>query len=458
MGQVHAREATGAARPQAMEQEEEGEEFSLAAVKAKVVAVNVEGLTRTKDDVVMDSVKDLFKVEDFENLVLTAQGVRGKLQDLGCFSTVGIKIDTSDTTSGRRDYQVTFEVEETKRVQGSVNTMVGNNEGSLMTGVKFPNLLGRGERLQADYTYGTKKTSNFNLSLVKPLRGKMRNTLTGNIYQAVGEHPASGFRQLDRGFLADMSFTSAPQVQHSLQYEAVWRNLSTLTRAAAFAVREHSGHSLKSSLRHILCVDRRDSTVFPTQGSLFKVTQEFAGLGGNIGFFKNDVEMQANLPLAEDVTLQASLQGGILRGVQGKETNIADQYFLGGPLNLRGFENRGAGPSSDGCALGGSMYWATGLHLYTPLPFRPGRDGYGDLFKTHMFLTAGNVGNFGLTGDLARDLERVTEDFRLSYGLGLALKLGGVARIELNYCVPVKASRGDRAAPGLQFGVGVNFL
>ena len=32
----------------------------------------------------------------------------------------------------------------------------------------------------------------------------------------------------------------------------------------------------------------------------------------------------------------------------------------------------------------------------------------------------------------------MTEDFRLSYGLGLALKLGGVARIELNYCVPVK--------------------
>ena len=33
---------------------------------------------------------------------------------------------------------------------------------------------------------------------------------------------------------------------------------------------------------------------------------------------------------------------------------------------------------------------------------------------------------------------QVTQDFRLSYGLGLALKLGGVARIELNYCVPVK--------------------
>ena len=85
-----------------------------------------------------------------------------------------------------------------------------------MTGVKLPNLLGRGERLQvlqnneklaqffpppkheicwinftscnrtgfkADYTYGTKKSSNFNLSLLKPLRGKLRSSLTGNVYQ-----------------------------------------------------------------------------------------------------------------------------------------------------------------------------------------------------------------------------------------------------------------------------------
>ena len=74
---MHAREAR-AVRPQAREQGEE-DEFSLSAVKAKVlakiiqemlsnwhlkvVAVNVEGLARTKDDVVMDSVKDLFKVD-----------------------------------------------------------------------------------------------------------------------------------------------------------------------------------------------------------------------------------------------------------------------------------------------------------------------------------------------------------------------------------------------------------
>ena len=47
------------------------------------------------------------KVKDFEDLVLTSQNVRGKLEDLGCFSKVGIHIDTSNT--GNKDYTVTYQ-------------------------------------------------------------------------------------------------------------------------------------------------------------------------------------------------------------------------------------------------------------------------------------------------------------------------------------------------------------
>jgi len=456
MGAVNAREATFKAPDTLNTPEEESPQIALDNISAKVVAVTIDGLAKTKNDIVVESVKDLFKVEHFEDLVLTAQGVRGKLKDLGCFSDVGIHIDTSDT--GDKDYTVTFQVQEVKRVAGSVNTMVGNNEGSLMTGIKLPNLFGRGEKLQADYTYGTRKSSTFNIGLLKPLRGKMNTNLTANVFQSTGEWPGSGFKELDRGFLIDLSFISAPQVQHNLQYEAVWRNISTVNKFAAFAVREHSGHTLKSAIKHILTVDRRDDKIFPTEGTLFKLSQEFAGLGGNIGFFKNELEIQANIPLAEDISIQGTFNGGLLKDLQGDKTfNISDHFFLGGPLNVRGFDTRGIGPRSEGCSLGGTLYWASGLHLYAPLPFRPGKGGIGDLFRSHMFVTAGNVGSFWLSGNLQRDLEQVTQDFRLSYGLGLALKLGGVARIELNYCVPVKSS-GDKAAPGLQFGVGVNFL
>lgn len=44
------------------------------------------------------------------------------------------------------------------------------------------------------------------------------------------------------------------------------------------------------------------------------------------------------------------------------------------------------------------MYWASGVHVYTPLPFLAGRGGgagggggggLGDLFRSHLFLNAG---------------------------------------------------------------------
>lgn len=96
------------------------------------------------------------------------------------------------------------------------------------------------------------------------------------------------------------------------------------------------------------------------------------------------------------------------------------RFYLGGPTSIRGFSMYSMGPQSDGktktfiskvemwCSalkplllislasgdfLGGEAYWAGGLHLYTPLPFRPGRGGFGDLFRTHFFLNAGNLCN-----------------------------------------------------------------
>ena len=104
--------------------------------------------------------------------------------------------------------------------------------------------------------------------------------------------------------------------------------------------------------------------------------QEFAGIGGDIGFFKNELESQINIPVPTlpNVTVQGSFHCGHTRrmastGDTVKTMTIADRFFVGGPLNVRGFEMRGLGPSSENCALGGLTYWAAGLHLYSALPF-----------------------------------------------------------------------------------------
>merc|ERR1712226_1733328 len=104
------------------------------------------------------------------------------------------------------------------------NTMVGNQEGSIMTGVKLPNCFGRGERFQVDYSHGTKKTSAFNASYMRPVRGYgNKAVLTTSLYQQMGEFPPSGYKELNRGVLADLSFISAPIVSHNLQYDGAWR-------------------------------------------------------------------------------------------------------------------------------------------------------------------------------------------------------------------------------------------
>lgn len=57
-----------------------------------------------------------------------------------------------------------------------------------------------------------------------------------------------------------------------------------------------------------------------------------------LGYFNNFVKV-----------LQGSLVGGILQHrSHDKAYNIADRFFLGGPLTLRGFEIRGAGPHDQG--------------------------------------------------------------------------------------------------------------
>lgn len=50
------------------------------------------------------------------------------------------------------------------------------------------------------------------------------------------------------------------KTNHTLKWEGVWRELGCLARTASFAVREESGHSLKSSLA--VCVHYNEHVVF----------------------------------------------------------------------------------------------------------------------------------------------------------------------------------------------------
>jgi outer membrane protein insertion porin family len=75
---------------------------------------------------------------------------------------------------------------------------------------------------------------------------------------------------------------------------------------------------------------------------------------GNVGKFQVPVNDLLHVLLLQVV--QATLQAGFLTRISNNlSAGICDQFFLGGPLSLRGFQARGVGPHKDGNALGANV-------------------------------------------------------------------------------------------------------
>lgn len=434
--------------------------LDLQGLKTEVQRVQVSGLGRTKDDIVVKSIRNIFHAKDFQSVVFKIHEARNKLEKLGCFQGVGVLIDTYNGPDAHHDgIEVIFVVEEKKLLGAKVNTSLGGqNEGEFSTNGLLKNVFGRGEEFNIQLLYGNKNKAGFSSNFIKPFHDDFDTRLTQSIYQCQSEMGWSGYKELDRGALLKLAFTTSPSVTQQLVLESAWRQLSCLSKSTAFAVREHSGHTLKNSLKYQFIYDDRDNTIFPSDGTLLKTDCEFAGIGGNVGFIKNEANIQQSLPLFYDVVACTSLSAGLLVPLKsGKNYTISDRFILGGPTSFRGFEMGGVGPHSEGYALGATSYWRAGIQLFSPLPLLP-INSFTDRFRLSLWINLGNIGDWTNEQNRAALRRLLLNDTRLTYGLGLALNLANMARVELNYCVPLHYSKGDRIHQGIQFGISADVL
>ena len=129
-------------------------------------------------------------------------------------------------------------------------------------------------------------------------------------------------------------------------------------------------------------------------------------------------------------------------------TTVSDKFFLGGPLNLRGFQMCGVGPhGKEGLsALGALKYWVGAVHFQYPLPFKNIFDQY---LRLHGFLQAGSISN---------KFSELGENIRTSCGGGLIFAFGNNVRLELNYCLPLFNQSYDKIQRGIHFGIGMTYV
>lgn len=186
-------------------------------------------------------------------------------------------------------------------------------------------------------------------------------------------------------------------ISHSFQYECGVKEIFASNKQTPLFVRHECGPRLNSIFRHIAAYDTRDDNVFPMKGVFIRTTSEVIGDKlTNYGAVKGESHIEMNVPLFAGMSLQLCGRfGKILENLKVMNpTPIDSLFFLGGPQSLRGFDTAGATPVRDGVPRGTRAYWATGIHLWSPLPFQSYFGNFGDLFRTHLFYNFGNCETF----------------------------------------------------------------
>lgn len=292
--------------------------------------------------------------------------------------------------------------------------------------------------------------------------------------------------------------------------------LGSTSSASASSAAAATG-SVKSSLTHTWTSDTRDDPWLGTTGRFLKASHELAGLPGSsadVRWFKSTTQSAASRALYPGsnvrvgissftsmcVPLQA-LDAGFLAGRSSPAAGkpgaggegvppipLPDRTYLGGPNSVRGFRVGGLGPRDGQDSLGGDLAWAVGVSLFAPVPWftlpslrraPPPSHSAGSAFlsprapppppppskvdtslwpiRLHLFLNAGKLAPFSPTSTLGDNARRLVSNPSVSAGVGVMYRLDPV-RVELNFSVPLVATRGERLARGFGVGVGVEFL
>ena len=158
------------------------------------------------------------------------------------------------------------------------------------------------------------------------------------------------------------------------------------------------GGRLSSIFGYSFTWDRRNDSITPTGGYDVQLSQDFAGVGGDVRYLRTDLRANAYKGLFKDVIASASLSGGYIRGWGNDAVAINDRYFKGN-FEFRGFDNAGVGPrvvsfltQDEGeevveireRALGGNAFALANAEVSFPL-------GIASLLGS-VFLEAGTVG------------------------------------------------------------------
>ena len=375
--------------------------------------INVRGNTRTRDYVIRREF-DLSEGDAY-NRALVDRAER-RLKNLDFFKTVKILTEPGSSTDR---VVLVVDLEEKSTGDFSVSGGYSTTDGALAeVSISERNFLGRGLFAKASVTYG-QYARGYSLSFVEPYLLDYRVALGLDLFQRqqlANRYISYGTSTL--GFSPRLGFALREDLSLQLRYSIYQQKISlpsflancnnnasntllAFNPSPAFAaangidlastnglgcyadgeaslpVRRElaTGRTLTSSVGYSLNYNTLDNNKNPTDGLLVDFRQDFAGVGGDVTYLKNAVDLKYYTPLVADIVGLIHVQSGILNKIGSNELRMLDHFQMG-PNLVRGFAPNGIGPRDinpfgTGDALGGTKYWGASAELQMPFWFLP---------------------------------------------------------------------------------------
>ncbi|MFW6052769.1 MAG: outer membrane protein assembly factor BamA [Desulfosalsimonas sp.] len=359
----------------------------------------IEGNTKTRDKVIRRELR-VHEQEKYSASKLK-RSVRN-LYRLDFFEDVDVK-----TREGSSEDRMILDINVEEKPTGSFTLGAGYSAVEkfyVMSSISERNFLGRGQRIELRAQTGS-ESRQFRFIFTEPWLFDIPLSATFEAYN--WERDYSDYERQSKGGLVRFGY---PLFDYTRGYISYAYDISEIEKVSEdYTHRINEGRYTESSVTTSIVYDSRDRAISPTEGSKHKLSFEYAGLGGNVGFAKTKAEAGKYFPLFWDTVGFLHAEGGHVTQAGGKYLPDYEKFYLGGINSLRGFDWRDVSVIEEDeegnlIRLGGEKYVQFNVEFIFPLLKDAGLRGV-------LFYDTGNVYERGESVDLG--------DLRQSAGYGI---------------------------------------
>ncbi|MFN3370592.1 MAG: outer membrane protein assembly factor BamA [Sphingomonadaceae bacterium] len=327
------------------------------APRVYVESVTIAGNTRTRDEVIRREFR-LAEGDAFNSIKVKRS--RDRIQSLGFFQD---KLEVKQNPGTAPD-KVALQVDVEERPTGSLQLSAGFSsiERFIFSfSIEERNFRGRAQQLRLSANVSSFSRS-VEVGFTEPYLFGRNLALGFDIFRrdlnsfrfGVNNNRETTYEQVTTGFgirlgTALTEFWSG-QLRYGLSVDEVSLDRSLFftdgvcdpLKAGRFLC-EAIGRNTTSALGYSLVLDTLDNRIRPSSGNRFVLSQDVAGLGGNVKYLRTRANYDHYFRLPAGFILNLGIEGGNITGLGGDDVRLTDRFYLGEP-RMRGFGIRGVGP------------------------------------------------------------------------------------------------------------------